>query len=523
MTDPNSPLLQTVWWNQTRNRVEVKSSVWTEPELWTPHESDDTQQGTYYTSVPWLARAIEMRANAVASVPFRIMRGETEIDKSEQWADKLGYWPDPWRLLWLVEAALCFGPAYVWREYNRATTKALRYVAPSTIAAKIDSVQGLTGFERNIGTRRIQATPDDLLYFWKPDYTVEIGPPTVTPAGAALAAAGVLYNVDQFAAQFFKRGAIKATLLTVDGAPQKDQVNELKRWWQKAVSGIGNAFAANVINAAVKPVVIGDGMQELQDNNLTASKREDIATAIGVPQTLLFSTGAGGLGGGGVVGQDDKHFYSKTVVPECLFIQGVFNSQLFSRYGLRMEFQPETLEVFQEDEQMRATAFATYVKDGGLPKSLVAEMLGLDLPDGWEYADLDPQEQAPEPVAPPSSAPSEPATPESPGEDVNAQVDAIVAGLTKAAVDDLRAWRRKSQKRGKLADFQSNVIPFDLMVAIESKANNGWLEAMDEAIAGIKDDAPDAELTTFERVAAEYAKAADVFAQVLNGNGNGTH
>jgi hypothetical protein len=66
-------------------------------------------------------------------------------------------------------------------------------------------------------------------------------------------------------------------------------------------------------------------LESLANTELTAVRREDIATAMGIPQTLLFSTGAGGLGGGGVVTQDEKHFYDKTIRAECELIAGVLN------------------------------------------------------------------------------------------------------------------------------------------------------------------------------------------------------
>jgi hypothetical protein len=93
----------------------------------------------------------------------------------------------------------------------------LRYIVPSTIEPELDEVAGLTGFWRTLGKSRKWATTDDLLYFWKPDPSVELGPPTTSAVMAALSAAGVLYSIDAFAAAFVNRGAIKATLLTVEG------------------------------------------------------------------------------------------------------------------------------------------------------------------------------------------------------------------------------------------------------------------------------------------------------------------
>ncbi len=441
-----------------------------------PVEGTETAT-TYWRRVPWLFRAVELRANAVGSAPWRLMKGDTETANSATWDDPLGVLPNPQRLFWLLEASLSiWGMGYYWRERNRVKGLPLRYIVPSTIEPELDEVQGLTGFWRSLGTSRKFYTTDNLIYFWHPDPTVELGPPTVSPVGAALSAAGVLYNVDAFAAAFVNRGAIKATLLTVEGNPDEDEKRRLKSWWQRAVTGMSNAFSSNVFSAAVKPVVVGEGLESLANTELTSVRREDIATALGIPQTLLFSTGAGGLGGGGVVRQDERHFYDKTIRAETDFIEAVLNEQLWRPLGYRMEFTLDELDVFQEDEVARAAAFKTYV-DAGLDRSLVAEMVGLELPDGWEYADLDPDEpekpEDPQPV-PPTLAPF---VSELEDIDDGSPVD------TKALLDDLRAWRRKSKKAGRLADFESYVIPADTMAAIRA-AGDGWLAALDAAIAG---------------------------------------
>ena len=98
----------------------------------------------------------------------------------------------------------------------------------------------------------------------------------------------------------------------------------------------------------------------------------------------MNTTAAGGLGGGGVVSQDEKHFYDKTIRPECNFIAGELNRQLFTPMGLRFEFLLDGLDVFQEDEAQRAAAFKVYV-DAGLPLEVSGLMLGLELPEGWTW------------------------------------------------------------------------------------------------------------------------------------------
>ena len=58
-----------------------------------------------------------------------------------------------------------------------------------------------------------------------------------------------------------------------------------------------------------------------------------------------------------------------------------------------------------------------------------------------------------------------------------------IGGTVRAMLDDLRAWRRKSKKAGRLADFESYVIPDETMAAIRA-AGDEWLAALDAAIVG---------------------------------------
>lgn len=526
MTDLNSPLLQYATFNLPRQRVEVKS-VWDDESAWiTSGAKANDPTTTYYRAVPWIFRGVEMKANAASGVPFRIKRGDTVIDESKTWKNAVGFWPNPKHDIWLVEAALQFGPAYLHREKNSVVTKGLRYFLSSTITPIIDKTNGLIRFDRNIGGAPIPIPVEDMIYFWHPDPGVELGPPTVTPVGAALAAAGVLYNLDAFTAAFWERGAIRATLLTVEGAPNKAAVDELKTWWRKAVSGVKNAFAANVINAsAVKPVVIGDGLDSLQNDSLTTKQREDICVALGIPITLMNNTSAGGLGGGGVVSQADQDFYDKEIRYNCDFIAETLNAQIFTKTGLTFEFDIDSLDVFQEDENKRAGSFKIYV-DAGLPLEVSGLMLGLELPEGWTWERIanekaERQAAIAEQMKPAQIAPTSPTTPQDARNGTEPQDDTAPPQnnpfAAKATLDDLRKWRAKSKKRGTLADFESDVIPADVVDTIKAHSDNGWLEALDAAIAGTAPGADKDELTAFERVAFEYVKAADVFAQVLNG------
>ena len=447
----------------------------------TPHNDDDPSATDLLKAVPWLWRSVELRANAVASMPFQIMRGDTVIDTSgDEYTNALGWLPNPARLLYLTEAALaCWGTAYWWREQNRVAIKAVRYVHPATIEPIIDSQRGLTGFYRTINGYRKQIPVEALAYFWRPDAEVELGPPLGSPVMAAVAASGVLRNLDKFSSAYFARGAIKATLLTVSGAPIKAERDRLKDWWRDLVSGIRNAFATEIVNAdSVTPVVIGEGLKELSNATLTSEKRQDIATSMGVPLTMIFSESARGLGGEGVASEDEKKFYTTTIIPECVLVASVVNEQLLEPMGYRLSFLPETLDAFQEDETQRAAAFASYV-NSGLPVEVVGPMLGVELPEGWTWEQIAAlKEQRRQEMADAMQDNSNNQPPD------NSQDNA-------KTVDDLRKWRRKSDKRGKLADFESDWIPLAVMDEIKAHGTNGWRDALDDVIVSYTGDEDD--------------------------------
>jgi len=369
------------------------------PEAWTwlqggPMEDEGLKK--LQKTVPWLYRGLQLRMNAVSTVPYVIYKGEEVWDSSDDWQNKLGWWSNPRKSIMLAEGALTlFGKAYFFKEPNRLNKPMdLRYWFPLTVDPVITEGEGLTGFKRKLKGQP-EAMPfevRDLLYIWGIDPFVEIGPPGGSPATAALQAAGVLWNVDEFAAAFFERGAIKATILSVPQGTIESERSRLKEWWQRAVQG--KNFATEVVNAdAVKAETIGEGIKELENTELTKEKREDIATALGIPQSKMFSTSATDSNRE----EDEKSMVEDVSIPECRLIEEALNQQIFRDLGLRFSFQPEAMGVYQEDEQQRSTAFMNYVNATGKDKaSIWAKFLGLQMPEGMEFEDLD-SEQMPVP------------------------------------------------------------------------------------------------------------------------------
>lgn len=346
-----------------------------------------------YKRVAWLSRGIKIRASVLSRVPFAIIsKNGDDYDNSDTWNNKLGYMQNPRRLLYVIEESLCLmNRAYLIKELNTAkVVKNLKYTVPTTMKDIIDPVKGLTGFERNVNNQKIKLDVDRVIYFYEPSAFTEVGGgDDFSPAQAALQAAQVLYSLDAFANLYFKRGAIRATILSVAGNPPKEERDRIESWWNEMLMGLKNAFKAKVFNAdAVKAEQIGDGLEGLRKGEIVKAEREDIATALGIPQSILFSNAANYA----TAMTDMRSFLENTIEPECLLIADTFNEQLLQPLQLRMEFRPEALDAFKEDEMQMASAYATFTGTGMKP-SIAARLVGLEMPQNYDYDMLDEEER----------------------------------------------------------------------------------------------------------------------------------
>ncbi len=428
--------------------------------------------------VAFVYRCVRLIADAVRSAPWQIVRvggAGTVVDTSAEYANVLGWLPNPKRTLELVTRSLLGpGSAYLFRVMRGRSVEELRYMAASTVKPVIDGRAGLTAFERQVNGQKTVYPAERFVYFWPADEGVEIGPPKSSPVIAALMSAGATYYTARFVSDFFARGAIKGTLIAVKGNPIEAERKRLKDWFTRTFGqGARSQFATEVINAdALEPVKIGEGLESLNNSALTLQMREDIATALGVPMSKLLSSTIAGMGGGGVAESDDINFYSDTVKPLGEFIADTFNTQVFDALGLRWEWLWDTLDVFQQDEKERSVAFKTYV-DARMKPEIAAMMLGLEIPEPSQipahYADAFTEEpEPPQPFGMPG-APQPAALDKEQAAEV-AKERAETTGGTRAA--ELERWMRKAVKRfeeghpEKALEFESAAIPDTLKAAI---------------------------------------------------------
>lgn len=412
------------------------------PEAWTGLDAKPDSAKL----VPVLYAAWQLRCKAIADLPFAIYDDSDDVvDSSDDYRGVVKCLPNPSSLFWMAEAALVgYGKAYFFNERNRSMSKKLQYWMPTSVNPVYHEITGaLEKFERTTQAGKKDWKPEDVLYIWLPDPAVEIGPPTMWPLLTALTAAGALDKINLFVKDFMERGAVKALLLGVTGGmPPEGEKKKTEAEWNKASGGVRGMFWRMFNKDRVEPIVVGEGLDALRGMAVTDNLQKQILTGMGVPASLALANAANYA----TAQQDERNFITQTIIPDARLISGALNEQVLSVQGYRLQFEPERMEAFQEEETGRAGALSQLVA-AQIPTKLALEILGYDLTkEQWAMLDEKPEPQPAE-VA-------ESDTAQEPDTEMKAE---------------LKRWQRKALKHiGQDVSFDSDTIPLDLQSTIHN-------------------------------------------------------
>lgn len=442
---------------------------------WAGADNEKPLVADMYTNVPWLYRGVNAICNAVVSMPHSLHKGSEDGEEVDP--NTLDFATHIDDLLDIFTGHLLFyGACYGIVERNKfGIARDFRPYDPKTITPQYDSEQGFIGVKRSVNGKEYKITLDDgLFYTWIPNRTGELGA-GVSDVQAALAAAGVLRNIDIYADMYFKNGAVNPTLISVEGGSTLPaDVERLKSWYKRMLSGVRKAFGIEMISGKITAQTIGYALKDLATTELTSSKREDVSTALGIPQTLLFSNAANYA----TAQQDDLHFYDKTVKPKAIRLQNALNKQVYEPMGYYLKFHPERMEIYQQQEEQKSASVVSLYQAGIMTLDEVREHMNL--------APLPTAELKPPPVSTDNGQQSDSNRTDNANSDDNTPInDAPQAKAThvhehveNAATVELEKWqavalkRLKENKVTKALEFTSTVIRPTMMEAIKGNLEN---------------------------------------------------
>lgn len=361
-----------------------------------------------WTRQGWFRRCADIRAKAVSNLPWAIYPQGADADAEPLWRESdpsapedLAVLADLVHWLYLSEASLGLSGAFYFgkqlvgqgervRRSRLQRLAGLAYWSPQH--CKPDWKTGALRFERSVNGQVRYVDEEAVLYGWQPDPWVEMGPGS-PDAGAALANAGALNAMARFLGRHLDNGLLKMTVLAIEDGQTvtEEQASGLRRAWRRLLRLGGNSSdGPPVLRHNVKPHVIGEGLKELSNEQLTTEQRQEISTAFGIPWSKVMGESANYA----TAQVEERAFLLDTVIPQARIIEGAFNKRLLSGYGLQIAFEPERSEVMQAYELEKAEKVQVLVGRPILGINEGRELLGYEPIKENETPEPEPQEAA---------------------------------------------------------------------------------------------------------------------------------
>lgn len=422
-----------------------------------------------WANVAAVYRVVQMTADAIAGMPFAFVMNKQDWDVSDDYQNKLGWLPNPQEMFRLWRQSLFMtNEAYGFMESG---PRKLRYIVQDTIEPVVSAAAGVVAFRRTLDNRTTeypyqQGSPKNrIIPIWRQDFTTELLPSKNTELNALIQSAGILFYTDFFVRDFYKRGGVIPSIIGVKGVTNQVQQEKVERAFDKLIRNIYK-YVAQVWNAeAVTVTPLGQGVESLQKTTLYENALSNVAMAAGMPLSLLLSNSANYA----TAREEKLTWFNNSIVPYSTWFAEVMNRELFEPYGVKIDFRPELTDEGQEDEVMRADAFSKYVS-AGVPKSVAAQIVGIELPADMEFEDLDEEEEPEEPEVT--------EMPMQPQEDVEDE-PLPVRALTIDELNELRVWRdvalRKAKKSEDITfayEYHYGGLPEDIETTIKSRLSS---------------------------------------------------
>lgn len=326
-----------------------------------------------YEKVPMLYRAINLRSDALGTVPFVLQRNDVTVD-----------YPFVTPMDMLIQeterALLLTGNAFWLRLYRGRVLYGFQLLNPKSVTVEYkaeyqtaDNILSGLRFSQNInGTIYGPWTIDQIVYWREPSIRDDVMA-GVAPAGVALQSAQLAYYLERFTSAFFEHGAQPAVIMSLDKSITPPEYERLKSDWRSRVENVSNAFKTFFFRGDVKTQILTFPLKDMELVPLQERVTTNITTTFGVPRTMLEASAANYA----TADSDRQSFWRETIVPRLAFYQRVLNQQVFAPLKYKLHFTPETLDVFQNDEAARAGSLLQLVQ-AGVPLSSAMKILGYD-------------------------------------------------------------------------------------------------------------------------------------------------
>jgi len=324
-----------------------------------------------YEKVPMLYRAVNLRSDALGTVPYKIMRNGAETDYPFVTA------LEP--LIQQTERSLLLTGHAIWLKlYKGRILYGFQFLNPQTITVEFvpEKASALNPLSGLVFTQQINSitygpwTMDDVIYFREPSLSQDIGRGTPA-AGVALQSAQLAYYLERFTSAFFEHGAQPALVMSLDKSVTPPEFERMRSDWRARAENVANAFRTFWMRGEIKTQIITFPLKDMELIQLQERAVTNITTTFGVPRTMLEASAANYA----TADSDRQSFWRETIVPRLSYYERVLNEQIFGPLEYSMEYHPDELDVFQTDEAARAGSLLQLTQ-AGVPLASAMNLLG---------------------------------------------------------------------------------------------------------------------------------------------------
>ena len=465
-----------------------------------------------YEVVPMLYRAINLRCDAISTVPYTLTRRGVVVD-----------WPwrqSPSELIKATERSLLLtGGAYWYKVIKGRTMTGFVVLNPTTMTVNFqptmatleDPYSGALFTQTQLGRLYGPWTINDIVYFREPSYRDDIWP-GLAPAQVALQSSQLGHYLERFTSAFFEGGAQPVMVMNLPESMDDAEFQRFRGEFATRISGVANAFRSLFVRAPelkvqkITPDINTMMLPELQERVITS-----IAMTLGVPRTMLEASAANYA----TADSDRQSFWRETIVPRLGLYEQIMNNQRLGPIGYEIRFNPEMLDVMQADEADRADSLLKLTQ-AGLPLPDAMRILGYD---GVDDMFLTPTVEAPAESLPQEATPQEP-TPVEVGADAPLQPDTSTRSVDWALLAKKLERRIKAGKTPQ-CNFDSAVISADEVKSVMARLYDGItvhdaLHAVDEVKA--VDDMTKDERRIYNELVPEFEKRGSAWVRKIMRN-----
>lgn len=400
----------------------------------------------------WATRCITLRANALAAIPWRLVKyiqgangeEEQEQDESHPLAELLrevgqgSNWAD---LMRATEWDLCVhGTAYWLKVLSKRGKEivSLRRLNPVTMSVKKEP-DGIAGFEQSIKGHKTPFETEEIVYFHEFHPLDDLG--GLSMVSVSRPSIEVEINCDKYLAAFFQNYAVPATYVTTSAQLTEPDWQRAQSRWKRAVGGVTKAFKTIFLDQGLEPKTLGVAPKDQELSVVRQEARRAICAAFGIPPAIAGAWEAANY----AASQEQRmSLYQDTEIPRAEYIADVINEELVPYFdpSLKFEFVYDELDVMQEDLAAKAERISKLVQAGVITPSAGARDMG--------YAEEDFGSGQPTPPMP-------------------APFRAQIEGSDLQA--ELRRWRRKALRALKatgsaVCGFESQILGGAMKAAI---------------------------------------------------------